>query len=147
MRLIDADALIDDLQCYLNQEMVDGPYPDIWTDTGDGIALAMRRVTEHPTITLNDLREEIYLDAVKHGLWEGDYGTENRSRAACAKLIKNEVVELDKAWCDEKNYIEELADVIIMCLSVAGKLGIDIDAAVTRKMEINKKRPWKHGKE
>lgn len=36
---------------------------------------------------------------------------------------------------------------IIMSLSVAGKLGIDIDAAVRRKMKINKGRPWKHGKE
>lgn len=38
-------------------------------------------------------------------------------------------------------------DVIIMCLSVAGQLGIDIDDAVKRKMEINKRRPWKYGKE
>ena len=42
---------------------------------------------------------------------------------------------------------EELADVIIASLSVAGKLGIDIDAAVRGKMEINKARPWKHRKE
>ena len=42
---------------------------------------------------------------------------------------------------------EELADVIIASLSVAGKLGIDIDEAVRRKIEINKGRPWKHGKE
>lgn len=40
-----------------------------------------------------------------------------------------------------------MADVIIMSMSVAGKLGIDIDAAVKRKMEINRQRPWKHGKE
>lgn len=44
------------------------------------------------------------------------------------------------------NYAEELADVIIASMSVAGKLGIDIDAAVRRKLEINKARPWKHGK-
>lgn len=40
-----------------------------------------------------------------------------------------------------------MADVIIASLSVSGKLGIDIDAAVRRKMEINRSRPWKHGKE
>jgi NTP pyrophosphatase (non-canonical NTP hydrolase) len=39
---------------------------------------------------------------------------------------------------------EELADVIIMALSVAGKLGIDIDAAVHGKMEINKGRSFRH---
>ena len=48
---------------------------------------------------------------------------------------------------DADEYAEELADVIIASLSVAGKLGIDIDAAVRRKMEINKARPWKHGEE
>ena len=46
-----------------------------------------------------------------------------------------------------RRFCDELADVIIASLSVAGKLGIDIDAAVQRKMEINKARPWKHGKE
>lgn len=44
------------------------------------------------------------------------------------------------------NYAEELADVIIASLSVAGKLGIDIDAEVRRKMQKNKERTWKHGK-
>ena len=55
--------------------------------------------------------------------------------------------ELEYASADAEAYAEELADVIIASLSVAGKLGIDIDAAVRRKMEINKGRPWKHGKE
>ena len=32
-------------------------------------------------------------------------------------------------------------------MSLAGKREIDIDAAVRRKIEINKTRPWKHGKE
>lgn len=36
------------------------------------------------------------------------------------------------------------ADVIIMCMSVAGRFGIDIDEAVRQKMEINKRRAtWK----
>ena len=101
-------------------------------------------------ISLNTLRDAIYEDAVKHGLWEGyscptDY----------VYRLKDEVCELDDAAmelednmydsCDR--FSEELADVIIMSLSVAGKMGIDIDAAVRRKMEINRGRPWKHGKE
>lgn len=40
-----------------------------------------------------------------------------------------------------------MADVIIASLSVAGKLGIDIDEEVRRKMEINRSIPWKNGKE
>lgn len=101
---------------------------------------------------LNTLRDEIYQDAVAHGLWQ-----ENDDPTVCSWLIKGEASELDEAasdWADygwneeepDETFSEELADVIIMSLSVAGKLGIDIDAAVHRKMEINKARPWRHGK-
>lgn len=101
-------------------------------------------------ISLNTLRDAIYEDSVAHGLWERDNGPTD-----CAELIRDEASELDSAamdWeCDDYNddseFCEELADVIISSLSVAGYLGIDIDEAVRRKMEINKGRPWKHGKE
>lgn len=109
-----------------------------------------------PTLSLNTLRDEIYADAVAHGLW---LDTDGPMR--CASQIDGEVRELfeeagnvldvrvdggdeTKAWAA---YCEELADIIITCFSAAGKLGIDIDAAISRKMEINKGRPWKHGKE
>lgn len=110
-----------------------------------------------PVITLNTLRDAIYEDAVAHGLWEKTDGP-----MECAFKISDEYYELACAAMDLQNsilnfsidesealshYSEELADVIIMCLSVAGKLGIDIDAAVKRKMQINRERPWKHGKE
>ena len=114
-------------------------------------------------ISLNTLRDAIYLDAVAHGLWEStDYTVEccmeraklfgfpfNRDvnlRAWAAEVVHREANELEQAE-EADEYAEELADVIIASLSVAGKLGIDIDAAVRRKMAINKGRPWKHGKE
>ena len=106
--------------------------------------------------SLNTLRDAIYEDAVAHGLWE-----EKDGPYRCADIIAKEARKLIKeadhlsiyihgsidytSPCS--NYAEELADVIIASLSVAGKLGIDIDAAVRRKMEINKARPWKHRKE
>ena len=108
-------------------------------------------------ISLNSMRDAIYEDAVAHGLWEKTDGP-----IECSFLVSEEATELVNAgkevqlarWrfnVDETeawiNYVDELADVIIASLSVAGKLGIDIDAAVRRKMEINKARPWKHGKE
>lgn len=114
--------------------------------------------------SLNTLRDAIYEDAVKHGLWEStDYTVkecieaarkegepedqEEMMRGWAMETIRREVDELEYASADADAYAEELADVIIASLSVAGKLGIDIDAAVRRKMEINKRRPWKHGKE
>ena len=114
--------------------------------------------------SLNTLRDAIYEDAVKHGLWEStDYTVkecieearqegepadqEEMMRGWAMETIRREVNELEYASADAEAYAEELADVIIASLSVAGKLGIDIDAAVRRKMEINKARPWKHGKD
>lgn len=117
-----------------------------------------------PALSLNTLRDEIYNDAVAHGLWEDHdeeqasyakfceeypeyaFDLEEGNRRECALYILSEYFELRDASTAEE-YTEELADVVIMCMSVAGKLCIDIDAAVKRKMEINKKRPWKHGRE
>lgn len=102
--------------------------------------------------SLNTLRDAIFEDAVAHGLWDDD---EDYKPTDCVYFIKDELCELDCAamdWeddvCNDNSaFCDELSDVIIMCLSVAGNLGIDIDAAVRRKMEINKGRPWKHGKD
>ena len=52
--------------------------------------------------------------------------------AAGAGLTLHRAIDVSRDL--EKTYLE------------AGKLGIDIDAAIRRKMEINKARPWKHGK-
>lgn len=106
-----------------------------------------------PLEKARNLRDEVYQDAVAHGLWE-----ENDDPTVCSWLIREEARELDDAateWNDygwskeepDEAFTEELSDIIILCLSVAGHLGIDIDAAVRRKIEINKGRPWKHGKE
>lgn len=104
--------------------------------------------------SLNTLRDAIYEDAVAHGLWDK---YKYYPATDCVDFIRDEVIELEYAATNWRNgyeenselypeFCHELADVIIMSLSVAGKLGIDIDAAVRRKMEINRSRPWKHGK-
>lgn len=119
---------------------------------------------------LNELRDGIYDDAVKHGLWDEVYlwktvsindvlrdsgalqiykivNTERetmRVNAALRTFLKNQ--ELLESVLEEDHFVEELADVIIMALSAAGYLGIDIDKAVRAKMEINRGRAWRHGK-
>ena len=153
IRTIDADALLDDLQELLNQEVLGNTVSDV----GAGIEIAMNSIKRAKETTLNTLRDAIYEDAVAHGLWEKTDGP-----IECSFLVSEEATELVNAgkevqlarWrfsVDETeawiNYVDELADVIIASLSVAGKLGIDIDAQVRRKMEINKARPRKHGKE
>ena len=119
--------------------------------------------------SLNTLRDAIYEDAVAHGLWEKTDNAVQRFikeyqrlemynlrcvpdqdevlRKKAVNVIQTEIMELEYSSDNKEAYTEELADVIIASLSVAGKLGIDIDAAVRRKMEINRARSWKHGKE
>lgn len=133
-----------------------------------GDALAYIEQLEERT-SLNTLRDAIYEDAVEHGLWKKTDNAVQRYikeyqrlemynlrcvpdqdevlRKKAVNVIQTEIMELEYSSDNKEAYTEELADVIIASLSVAGKLGIDIDAAVRRKMEINKGRPWKHGKE
>ena len=143
------DCTLEDCECpYLMNIMCSS---DLMND-------ALAYINELETrASLNTLRDAIYEDAVEHGLWDDEDGP-----IGCSFLVSEEATELVYAgneaqlarWrfsVDETeawgNYVEELADVIIASLSVAGKLGIDIDAAVRRKMKINKARPWKHGKD
>lgn len=87
---------------------------------------------------LNWFRDSAYEDAVAHGLWNDESAYE------CAVRISNEVDELMDAAHDPHHFAEELADVIIMALSTAGHLGIDIHGEVVRKMVINVNRPYRH---
>ena len=116
---------------------------------------------------LNELRDEIYDDAVAHGLWDehkNHYRAACKVRAEAEELVEENIIMLkfgthcscsspraaemlESVWFNAKdNFEAELADVIIMALSAAGYLGIDIDKAVRQKMEINRGREWRNGK-
>lgn len=87
---------------------------------------------------LNELTTDVYRDAVEHQLWEEEMPKD------CAARISEEVQELEEAAGDNQAYAEELADVVIMALSTAGHLGINIGAEIMRKILINHDRPVKH---
>lgn len=119
---------------------------------------------------LNELRNEIYDDAVKHGLWDEMHiwkliatnedfrksgiadvityanSDESRKNAIATLFVSMEIRDLIFATEDTNHFREELADVIITALSAAGYLGIDIDKAVQEEMEINRGREWRHEK-
>lgn len=144
------EATIKDGNVGLYPAIGDGPIPDV--------------VFEAETLSLNTLRDVIYQDAVAHGLWEDvekdacelseeephlrtkDGEVEYYRRYYASKLVFLEGDELLLAAEDDdlESLKEELADVVIQAFSTAGYLGIDIDAAIRRKMEINRNRPWKH---
>ena len=46
----------------------------------------------------------------------------------------------------EQEFTEELADIVIRTLDLAGGLGLDIGNSITDKIKKNKKRPHRHGK-
>lgn len=97
-------------------------------------------IFEEYTLSLNTLRDAIYQDAVEHGLWEEHdqkrkrdaefcakcpqyaFDLDVESRLDCAMHVCRECVELREARDDADAFAEELADVIIMSMSVAGKL-------------------------
>lgn len=105
---------------------------------------------------LESLRDEVYKDAVEHGLWnaiehqaQNIYGSVPESettirRQLAADRIASEVAELREAAISKTHFEEELADVIIMALSVAGHFGIDIGEAVEKKRLVNKSRSYEH---
>jgi NTP pyrophosphatase (non-canonical NTP hydrolase) len=154
IRPIDASALQEELQ-WLKQQ-AGSTNEDTYNDM-------MYRVCNLPTLSLNTMRDAIYEDAVAHGLWEevekdscelSEEEPPSEREAAYTfhrrvYAIKEVYFECDEALtaAEEEDWDglqEELADVVIMAMSAAGYLGIDIDAAIRRKMEINKARPWKH---
>jgi len=64
-------------------------------------------------------------------------------------LIVSEVSESLEALRnnDRENFAEELADVIIRTCDLAGGLEIDLELEIVNKINKNKDRPYKHGKE
>lgn len=64
-------------------------------------------------------------------------------------LIVSEVSEALEALRkkDKSNFEEEIADVAIRLADLCGGMDIDLEAEIQKKMEKNKNRPYKHGKE
>lgn len=98
---------------------------------------------------LRNISHSAYEDAKAHGLYDDDtLSLEKHSveyiRKRLTLLIREEVSEMWDAFKDPAHFAEEMADVVIMCMSAAGHLGIDLAQEVQRKMEINEGRPYGH---
>jgi NTP pyrophosphatase (non-canonical NTP hydrolase) len=104
-------------------------------------------------VEIKKLCEEAHLNAKAHGFWE-DYSPalqyNMRNNAICARLmlIVGEVAEAQEGLRkdDISNFKEELADVVIRLADLCGGLDINLEHEITKKMAINKDRPYKHNK-
>jgi len=99
---------------------------------------------------LSDLGKEIVSinkangwDCAKPEEWEDT----NYKIPALIALIQSEASEALEAFRkdDKENFIEEMADVIIRVLDCTAGLGMDIQAAITAKLEKNRMRGFRHG--
>lgn len=114
---------------------------------------------------IKKLIKDAHENAVKHGFWEDwkRYDMDevsidnvqqikdewNNCLGNRLMLIVSEVAEAHEALRkdDEDNFKEELADVAIRLADLCGGLDIDLEAEIEKKMQKNKDRPYKHGKE
>lgn len=81
----------------------------------------------------------------------GDLNSVEQRDAMLGKLmlVVTEVSEAAEAvrHNDMENFKEELADTIIRLLDISRTVGINIEMAVHKKMDVNAGRPIRHGKE
>lgn len=144
IRAIDGLRLAIDVREYAGRTHMNGHI-----ELANGILKSLNRIDGAPEITMNTLRDEIYQDAVEHGLFEEFDKIKDpvRRRRALAMRIMEEAAEMYAAADDPQKFAEEGADVTIMTGDVFGYLGMDWHGAVCSKVAFNKGRPWKHGKE
>jgi NTP pyrophosphatase (non-canonical NTP hydrolase) len=91
---------------------------------------------------INNLCKEAYMIAKSKG-WHD----EQRETGTLLALIHSEVseaLEADRKG-DQENFVEELADVCIRIFDLCGSREIDLEKAISEKMQRNKTRSYKHG--
>jgi NTP pyrophosphatase (non-canonical NTP hydrolase) len=91
---------------------------------------------------INDLCKEAFLIAKSKG-WHD----EPREMGTILALIHSEVseaLEADRKG-NQENFEEELADVCIRIFDLCGAKDIDLETAISKKMQYNRTRTYKHG--
>lgn len=98
---------------------------------------------------LNELTKDIVDDAFAHHLYE-DYANcrgANERRQQLAMRLAMEVVELFNVADKPKLFEKELADCVIMAMSIGGYEGINMGAAIEEKRKFNITRADRHAGE
>lgn len=93
--------------------------------------------------SISELCEFCHGIAVEKGFWEKE-----RNVGEALMLVVTELAEAMEGYRhqDDDNFKEELADAFIRLFDLCGGLKINIEDEINKKCDINKKRPYKHGK-
>lgn len=112
---------------------------------------------------IKEFVNKAHQNAVKHGFWERFVDMELAKKIlpdppnlwhekiainSMLMLIVSELAEAQEGLRhnDIANFKEELADTAIRLADLCGGLGIDLEAEIKKKMAINEKRGYLHGK-
>lgn len=117
-------------------------------------------IAQQDNFNIDNLVKSAHENAVKHGFWDSWEFVKQQQITGHAEsyynaignmlmLIVSEVAEAQEGLRHRKmdNFKEELADVVIRTCDLAGGLEIDLESEIIKKMQKNKNRPYKHGKE
>lgn len=137
-------------------------YPAEWGEEDIDTDSPEKEETACAASAVNRLCREAHKNAFEHGFYDSDKITEQvlisegcaldahhtRMKLARLALIGSEVGEAVRAvqHGNRVGFAEELADICIRVFDMCGWLGIELGDEIIRKMEINRSRPYMHGK-
>lgn len=108
--------------------------------------------------SLTELSKSIHQANKEKGFWEPPVNFAEKIaliHSECSELLEAHRKGEGMKACDKNiitpnglltNTEEEIADIIIRALDLAGSLDLDIGVAITAKLAYNATRPHKHGK-
>lgn len=97
---------------------------------------------------LDAAAKQAHEHANSHGFWAESEGSAALHEEVQFGRIHSEVGEAYRAWRlgDIEELTEELADIVIRVLDLAGHWNMSIEKAVADKMAYNLTRPYRHGR-
>lgn len=117
---------------------------------------------ERAAADIDALSDEVAKISEQNGFWDAEGLGDLGLMATKLALIADEVCEAIRVHRDnydgdvrphstmtdaqEEEFVEELADIVIRTLDIAGHYGFRLGDTVVAKVEKNRNRPYRHGK-